>query len=82
MVLATWRMVSQQWQPKSDQPHLNRRLQGFVGQSFVLDQAIVNGRGKLRIQDALWDVAGPDLPAGTRVSVMEVDGMQLKVMAL
>jgi inner membrane protein len=79
LVLLTWRMVSAQWHPKSDQPHLNKRSQGFVGQTYVLDQPIANGRGKIRIQDALWDVRGPDLPAGSRISVTGVDGMELTV---
>ncbi len=79
LVLVTWRMVSAQWHPKSDQPNLNKRLQGFVGQTFVLDQPIRNGRGKLRIQDTLWDVQGPDCAAGTKVTITGVNGMQLTV---
>jgi membrane protein implicated in regulation of membrane protease activity len=79
LILLTWHMVSAQWRPNSDQPNLNRRIHGYVGQSFVLEQPIVNGRGKLRIQDALWDVMGPDLPAGTKVSVTGVQDMQLTV---
>ncbi len=79
LVLVTWRMVSAQWHPESDQPNLNKRLQGFVGQSFVLDKPIANGRGKIRIQDALWDVLGPDCPAGASVTITGVNGMQLTV---
>ncbi len=81
LVLLTWRIVSAQWHPKSDQPNLNKRVQGFVGQIHVLEKPIINGRGKLRIQDALWDVEGPDLPTGTRVTVTGANGMQLTVTA-
>ncbi len=79
LVLITWRIVSAQWHPKSDQPNLNKRLHGFVGQTFVLEQSILNGRGKLRIQDALWEVEGPDMPSGTRVTITGVNAMQLTV---
>ena len=63
----------------SDQPLLNRRAEQLIGRVVVLDQAIANGVGRARIDDAFWVVAGPDLPAGSRVRVVAVDGMTLKV---
>jgi membrane protein implicated in regulation of membrane protease activity len=42
-----------------------------------LDEAIINGSGKLKIEDALWDVDGPDLPAGAKVKVIGVNGLRL-----
>jgi membrane protein implicated in regulation of membrane protease activity len=77
-VLAVW--ASRRWLSRnpiiSDHPLLNQRAQSYVGQSFTLDQAIVNGRGKLRIGDGLWLAAGPDLPAGTSVRVIgQSDGV-------
>lgn len=65
----------------SDQPTLNRRMDGYVGQSFVLERPITDGRGRLKINDTLWDVTGPDLPAGARVTVTAVDGLKLRVAA-
>src|SRR3546814_296486 len=63
-VLAVW--ASRRWLSRnpivSDRPLLNQRAQSYVGQSFVLDQAIVNGRGKLKIGDGQWLASGPDLP--------------------
>lgn len=52
-----------------DEPLLNKRTQQYVGRNFDLDQPIVNGRGKIKIGDALWTVVGEDLPVGTRVKV-------------
>ena len=65
----------------SDQPLLNRRAAQLVGQVYALDSAIVDGRGRLKIGDAFWAASGPDLPAGTRVRVMAVDGTTLRVEA-
>jgi inner membrane protein len=76
-VFATWKPVTANWSPKSDQPHLNQRLNGFVGRTIVLDQAIINGSGKVRIEDALWDVDGEDAPAGAKVKLTGVKGLRL-----
>jgi membrane protein implicated in regulation of membrane protease activity len=66
-------------EPQSDRPHLNQRANTLVGHVVKLDQAIVNGRGRVQIADAFWVVEGADLPAGTPVRVVAVDGMVLKV---
>lgn len=66
-------------EPQSDRPHLNQRANTLVGHVTRLDQAIVNGRGRVQIADAFWEVQGPDLAAGTPVRVVAVDGMTLKV---
>jgi membrane protein implicated in regulation of membrane protease activity len=66
-------------EPQSDRPHLNQRANTLVGHIAPLDQAIVNGRGRVQIADAFWVVEGADLPVGTPVRVVAVDGMTLKV---
>ena len=53
----------------------------LVGRVVPLERAIVNGRGRVQIADALWDVDGPDLPAGTPVRIVGADGMTLRVEA-
>lgn len=63
----------------SDQPLLNRRAEQLIGQVLELDQPIVDGRGRVKVADAFWSVSGPDLPLGSRVRVVAVDGMTLKV---
>jgi membrane protein implicated in regulation of membrane protease activity len=65
-----------------DNPHLNRRQLNYVGRSFTLKEPIVDGRGKLAIEDTIWEVEGPDLSAGTRVKVTAVNGMSLVVAPL
>lgn len=63
----------------SDQPLLNRKGEQLVGKVFPLHQAIVDGRGRVKLGDALWTVEGPDLPVGSTVRVIAVDSMILKV---
>jgi inner membrane protein len=59
--------------------HLNRRVESYIGRIFTLDGAIVDGRGRLRVDDTVWQVAGPDLPAGTRVRVTGAENTLLRV---
>jgi inner membrane protein len=77
LVFASWNWVKTQRTPKSDQPHLNLRHGAYVGRVFVLEKAISNGSGKIKIEDALWDVDGPDLPVGAKVKVTGVNGLRL-----
>jgi membrane protein implicated in regulation of membrane protease activity len=60
---------------------LNRRAEQMIGQRYVLVDAIVNGRGKAQVGDGQWLVSGPDLPAGSTVEVVAVDGATLSVRA-
>lgn len=60
---------------------LNRRGEQMIGQRYVLVEPIVNGRGKARVGDGQWLVSGPDLPLGSTVEVIAVDGTTLKVRA-
>ncbi len=63
----------------TDQPALNRRGEQYIGRMFTLDQPVVNGAGKLRVDDTTWRISGADMPTGTRVVVTGVDGVILKV---
>ncbi|WP_125075895.1 NfeD family protein [Pseudoxanthomonas sp. SGT-18] len=64
---------------QSDRPLLNRRAEQNIGLVAPLEQAIVAGRGRIKVGDAFWTVEGPDLPAGTLVRVVAADGAILKV---
>jgi inner membrane protein len=66
---------------QSDKPNLNRRTHGYIGQIATLESAIENGKGKVRIDDTLWEAMGADLPKGARVKVTGVEGLRLKVEA-
>jgi inner membrane protein len=60
---------------------LNRRGEQLIGKRYVLIEAIVNGRGKAQVGDGQWLVSGPDLPVGSTVEVVAVEGTTLTVRA-
>ncbi|CAN5640491.1 NfeD family protein [soil metagenome] len=64
---------------KTDQPALNKRTAQLVGRQVVLERGIVQGRGRVQIADAYWDVTGPELPAGAMVVITGAEGMTLQV---
>jgi inner membrane protein len=63
----------------SDQPLLNQRGAQLIGRVATLSEPIANGRGRVRIGDTMWRVAGPDLPAGARVKVTGATEMDLEL---
>jgi membrane protein implicated in regulation of membrane protease activity len=66
-------------EPDSDKPFLNRRADAFVGRVFTLEEPIVSGTGRVRVDDTTWRVTGPDCAAGTKVRVERADGAILIV---
>lgn len=63
----------------SDQPLLNRRGDQMIGKVYVVEEAIANGQGKVRVGDTVWSVIGEDSAVGTRVRVLDVLDNKLKV---
>ncbi|MCP3662047.1 MAG: NfeD family protein [Gammaproteobacteria bacterium] len=63
----------------TDQPRLNRRGEQYLDRVFTLDEPIVNGQGKIRVDDSSWKIHGSDCPGGSRVKVTGVDGVVLVV---
>lgn len=77
-----WRVYQKRHPPpETDQPALNRRGTQYIGRTFTLTEAIVNGQGKLRVDDTIWKVEGSDMPEGTQVRVTGVEGTTLTVEA-
>lgn len=64
---------------ESDDPNLNIRAARLEGRTFVLMEPIEAGSGRMKVDDSVWRVAGPDLPAGAKVMVTGADGTTLKV---
>jgi membrane protein implicated in regulation of membrane protease activity len=75
IAVLAWRKYREVNPPISDQPLLNQRGQQYTGRVFTLEHPIINGVGKVHVDDSTWWVKGPDLPAGTHVRVVGVDGV-------
>ncbi len=67
--------------PSTDEPTLNRRGEQYIGRVFTLEEAIVNGTGKIKVDDSIWKVMGEDKNDGGKVRVTGVDGTVFKVEA-
>lgn len=59
--------------------HLMNRGERLKGRTFVLDEPIVEGSGRVVIGETAWQVRGPDLPAGSRIRVASAEGPVLVV---
>ncbi|WP_020557956.1 NfeD family protein [Thiofilum flexile] len=66
----------------SDTPGLNNRLNMHVGKIYPLNTAIINGQGTIEVDGTIWQAQGADLPAGTRVKVVSLDGTFFNVEAV
>ncbi len=71
--------ASRPFEGHSDAPDLNVRGAQYVGRVVTVEDAIVNGRGKVRVGDTVWSAQGPDTPRGTQVKVTGVNGTVLIV---
>jgi membrane protein implicated in regulation of membrane protease activity len=81
VAVGAWRLYAKRLPQQSDDPTLNRRGEQYVGQVFHLTEPITDGRGRMKVDDTIWRVAGPDLPAGAKVRVVGVEGTVLRVSA-
>lgn len=80
--IIAWRAYKNSHPDEEAYPTLNQRGRSLVGRRFTLAEAIVNERGRVNVDDSIWKVRGPDVPAGTVVVVKEVDGTMLIVDAV
>jgi len=58
---------------------INARGDSLIGRTIVLDQPILNGRGRVMLGDGSWTVTGQDMAAGSKVRVTAVNGTELAV---
>ncbi|MCF7967545.1 MAG: NfeD family protein [Methylococcaceae bacterium] len=80
--VAVFRRYLQRRPIESDRPLLNQRTAQYVGRVFTLEEPIVNGRGKIHVDDSTWRVEGEDCPQGTKVRVTDAEGVILRVSSL
>ncbi len=74
-----WREYDKRRDKTPVRPHLNKRGHQYIGRSFQLSQPIVNGVGKITVDDSTWKVRGEDADINHTVRVTGVDGTILIV---
>jgi membrane protein implicated in regulation of membrane protease activity len=74
-----WYIYDKRRDKTSSHPTLNKRGHQYIGRTFELSQPIVNGVGKIKVDDSTWKVKGADAPAGTLIQVSDIDGTVLIV---
>lgn len=72
------RMVGRNPVPSAD-PLLNDRAARLIGRHVIVSEDIVNGKGRVTVDDGSWTAIGPDLPTGTRVIITAAHGAVLSV---
>ena len=63
----------------TNEPTLNRRGEQYIGRVVTLEEPIVDGLGRIRLDDTIWKVQGPDCKAGSRVRITGAQGVVLLV---
>lgn len=71
-------MREQNWD-ESEVEDLNDRGAQLIGQTAVLNDAISNGKGRVKIGDTTWRVKGEDAKAGSIVRIVGANGGTLMV---
>jgi len=78
--IVAWRLSRRFFPPQEPEvKHLNRRAEQYIGRTFQLIEPIINGVGKIKVDDSSWRVRGIDTPIDTSVKVTGVDGIVLEV---
>lgn len=77
--IGAWRYFAKKYPIETDRPLLNKRGEQYVGRVFNLYEPIENGQGKIKVDDTIWKVHGPDCDIQTKVRVVSVNGTVFEV---
>jgi len=77
--IVLWRIYLNKHPIPTDRPKLNMRGEQYVGRVFTLSDPVVNGVGKLKVDDTMWKIEGKDCETGSKVKVTSTDGAVLLV---
>jgi membrane protein implicated in regulation of membrane protease activity len=78
-----WHRLNRRSHQTETETYLNQRMSRCIGQQTQLIDAIVQGRGRVRLDDTYWTVrADEDLPKGTLVRIIAAEGTILVVTAM
>ena len=63
----------------TDEPLLNRRGEQYIGRVITLKEPIIDGHGKVQVDDSTWKIEGKDCPSGTKIKVVSVNNVLFQV---
>ena len=63
----------------TEDPTLAEQESSLIGKTFSVEQAIINGSGRVKVGESTWKANGPDCKVGKSVRVIAVDGAELIV---
>ena len=61
----------------SDKPALNQRGRQYIGREFTLKDPVVDGKGRIKIEDGGWIIRGANAEAGKKIKITGVEGTAL-----
>ncbi|MGZ8196603.1 MAG: NfeD family protein [Methylosarcina sp.] len=79
IAIGVWKFYVNKHPIESDHPLLNKRGAQYIGRIFNLYEPIENGRGKIKVDDSIWNVEGEDCGIESKVKVTAVKGTVFSV---
>lgn len=77
--IVAWRHYYSKNPIATDEPLLNRRGEQYVGRVITLKEPIIDGQGKVRVDDSTWKIEGDDCSAGTKIKIVSVNNVVFQV---
>jgi len=77
--IVLWRHYYNKNPIATDEPLLNRRGEQYIGRVITLQEPIVDGQGKVKVDDSTWKIEGNDCPQGTKVKIISVNNVVFQV---
>ena len=66
-------------QTTDQESSLSARGKRYLGMVVTVEDAIVNGIGKVRVEDTVWRAQGTDVAAGGQVKIVGINGATFQV---
>jgi inner membrane protein len=79
LAVTAWRLFGKKYPTESDQPLLNKRGAQYIGRIFSLHEPIIDGQGKIKVDDSIWKVHGEDCDIQAKVRVTGIRGTVFEV---
>ncbi len=77
--IALWLLRQRKHPAKTEDSNVNRRTKRYVGRTFTLTEPIIDGIGKIHVDDSQWQVTGPDCNTGEKIKVISAENAVLIV---